>query len=93
MLRWMCVVPLRGKVSSVKLRKRMGIGLVTEDVKRNRLRWLEHVLWKDGGDWVKRNILYEVDKVRGRGNPRMTCNTKVEKDTSECGLNKVNAQV
>ena len=58
---------LRVKVPGLEPRERMGIELETEVVKRNRLRWLEHVLWKDGGDWVKRNILYEVDNVRGRG--------------------------
>ena len=39
-------VSLRDKVPSVELRERM----VTEDVKRNRLRCLGHVLWKDNGD-------------------------------------------
>jgi len=57
------------KVPSVVARERMWIELVTE-VKMNRLRWLEHVLWKDDGDWVKKNVLYEVDVVRGRGTPQ-----------------------
>ena len=27
-------------------------------VKRNWLRWLEHVVWKDDGDWMKRSIYF-----------------------------------
>jgi len=33
-------------------------------VKRDWLRWLGRVLWKDDGDWAKSSMLYEVDDVR-----------------------------
>ena len=32
----------------------MGIESVSHAVKRNRLRWLRHVLRKDDDDWVKK---------------------------------------
>ena len=40
--------------------------LVSDVVKRNRLRWLGHVLRNDDGDWVKKSMSYEVEGVRGR---------------------------
>ena len=43
-LRWMCNVSLRDKVTSVELRERMGIELVTKVIKMNWLSWLGYVL-------------------------------------------------
>ena len=70
----------------------MGIELVFEVVKRNRLRWLGHVLRKDDGDWMKKNMSYVVESVRGRGRPRMTWRHVVERDIRECGLKREDAQ-
>ena len=53
----MCSESLRDKVPRGELRERMGIELVTEVDKKNRLSWLRHVLWKDDGDWVKKNVV------------------------------------
>jgi len=50
----------------------MRIELVTDVVKRNRLRCLGNVLLKDDGDLAKSSMLCEVDCVRGRGRLRMT---------------------
>jgi len=78
---WMYGTLLKDKVPSLDLRKRMGIELVIEVVKRNQ--WLGHAVEKDDDDWVKRSILYEVDGVRGRGRPRMTLNQMVEREMRE----------
>jgi len=56
---------LRDKIPSVQLREKMGTELVTEVVKRNRLRWLGQVLQKDDDNSVKRNVFYELGIVRG----------------------------
>ena len=72
MLRWMCGVWLRDRVPSAGPRERMGIELVSDAVKRNRLRWLRHVLQKDDDDWVKKIMSFEVEGKRGGGRPRMT---------------------
>ena len=34
-------------------RERMGMMSVSDVVKRSRVRWLGHMMWKDGGDWAK----------------------------------------
>ena len=76
MVRWMCGVA------------RMGIELVSDVIKRNRLKWLGHVLRKDDGDWVKRSMSLEVEGTRGRGRSRMTWSQVVERDMRECGLKR-----
>ena len=58
---------LRVKVPGLEPRERMDTELVTEAVKRNRMRWLRHALRKDDGSWVKRSMLYELDGVRDIG--------------------------
>ena len=77
MVRWMCGASLRVRVLSGELRDRvlsgelreiMGIESVYRSnvVKRNRLGWLGHViLRKDYGHWMKKCMLYEVERVRG----------------------------
>jgi len=41
---------LGDKVSTIGLKEKIGIKLVTEVIKRDRFRWLGHVLWKEDGD-------------------------------------------
>ena len=70
----------------------MGIELVSNVVKRNRLRWLGHVVWKDDGDWVKKSMSYEVEVVRGRGKSRTVWSCVAERDMRERGLKREDAQ-
>ena len=57
---------LRDRVLSGELRERMGIESMYRSnvVKRNRLGWLRHMLQKDYGHWMKKCIMYEVERVR-----------------------------
>jgi len=43
-VKWMCGVRLRDKLSCIELRQRLGIEDVVKVVGRNRLRWFGHVL-------------------------------------------------
>ena len=92
MLRWMCGVSLKDKVTTVKLREQMGVDAVSDVVRRGRLRWLGHVLRKDDGNWVKKVMSYEVDGDRGRGRPRLSWRQVVEKDMWRVGLKKSDAE-
>ena len=62
------------------LRKMMGIESVMDVVKRNRLRWLGHVLRKDESDWVRGVLEMSVVGSRGRGRPRKTWLKVVEEE-------------
>ena len=50
MLRWMFGVTLKDKVSTVELRRRLGIKGVVEVIRRGRLRWFGHVERKEVDD-------------------------------------------
>ena len=57
MLRWLRGITLRDKVSTVELRRRLGIEGVMEVVRRGRLRWFGHVERKEVDDWVSARLL------------------------------------
>ena len=91
-MRGMCDVSVWDRVPSEELRERMGIELVSDVIKRNRLRWLGHLLRKDDCDWVKKCMSLEVDGAKGRGRPRMTWGQVVERDMRACGLEREDGQ-
>ena len=47
MVRWMCGVKLKDRVSNKELRERLGIVDIMSLLQRNRLQWYGHVLRKD----------------------------------------------
>ena len=60
MVRWMCGVKLKDRVSNKELRERLGIVDITSLLQQNSLRWYGHLLQKDDNDWVKKCMEYEV---------------------------------
>ena len=54
MVRWMCGVTLKNRITSEELRNRLSIEAVTEIVRRGRLRWFERLKSKAGNDEVKK---------------------------------------
>ena len=73
MVRWMCGVSLREKKkTNAELRESMGIEKISDVMRRSRLRWMAHVLRKEGNDWVKKSMDMTVEGSRGRGRPKMT---------------------
>ena len=56
MVRWMCGVSLREKKTNAELRESMGIEKISDIMRRSRLRWMGHVLRKEGNDWVKKSM-------------------------------------
>ena len=76
MLRWMWRVTERKKTNA-ELRESMGIEKISDVMRRSRLRWMGHVLRKEGNDWVKKSMEMTVEGSRGRGRPK--------NDTGESG--------
>jgi len=60
MVRWMCNVKVKDRVPSKELRERLAIDDIIL-IQQNRLRWYGHVLRKEGTDWVKKYMEYEVE--------------------------------
>ena len=92
MVRWMCGVSLRERKTNDDLRKMMGIESVMDVVKRNRLRWLGHVLRKDESDWVRGVLEMSVVGSRGRGRLRKTWLKVVEEEMWARGLRRGDAE-
>ena len=68
------------------VRESMGNEKVSDVMRYSRLRWMGHVLRKEGNDWVKKNIKMTVEGSRGRGRPKMTWEKVVERDMKDGGL-------
>ena len=69
---------MRVKVSTVELRRRLGIEGVVKVMRRGRLRWFGHVERKEVDDWVSAWRNLEVTGRRGWGRPRMTWRARLD---------------
>ena len=93
MVRWMCCIKLKDRVSNKELRERLGIVDITSLLQQNRLRWYGHVLQKEDNDWVKKCMEYEVVSSRPRGMPKRTWLEVLQRDCQVCGLSRDDAVV
>jgi len=71
MVRWMCGVKLQDTVPSNEVRGRLELDDIILVLLQNRLRWYGHVLRKEGNDWVKKCMEYEMEGARPRGRPNL----------------------
>ena len=85
MVRWMCGVSLREKTSA-ELREIMGIEKISDVMRHSRLRWIGHVLKKEGNDCVKKSMDMTVEGSRGRRRPKLTWKKVIERDMKVRGL-------
>jgi len=67
MIRFMCGVKWRRKLFCVELRQRLEIEDIVKVVQI--LQWYGHVLRTDGGDWVTKCFILEIEGARQRGGP------------------------
>jgi len=58
MVRWVCNVKVKDRVSSKELTERLGIDDIILILQQNRLQWYGHVLSKEDTDWVKKCMEY-----------------------------------
>ncbi len=79
-------VTLRDKVSTVELRRRLGVEGVVEVMRRGRFRWFGHVERKEVDNWVSACRNLEMVGSRGRGSPRITWSARLDGDMKDMGL-------
>jgi len=91
MVRWMCDVKVKDRVSSKGLRERLGLDNIISVLQQNRLQWYWHVLQKEENDWGKKCMDYEVEGSIPRGRPKRTRKEVVQKDCQACKLNRKDA--
>jgi len=59
MVRWMCNVKVKDRVTSKELRERLRIDDIMLILQQNSLRWYGHVLRKEDTEWVNKCTEYE----------------------------------
>ena len=67
-------------VSNDMAKKRMGIQSIEKYLKENRLRWFDHVERRENSHLVKRVRDMEICDTRGRGRPKLSWRSLIEKD-------------
>jgi len=92
MVRWMCGVTLKDKISSEELLSRVGVEPVGDVVRRGRLRWFGHVERKSEDDWVKKCLELEIAGKAGRGRCRKTWLECVKGDMKDLGVCRTDAK-
>ena len=80
MVRWMCGVSLKNRISSDELKGRLGIEGIDEIVERGRLRWFGHVERKPIANWVSACRGFVVAGTKSKGRSRKTWEECVKKD-------------
>mgnify|MGYP003703338597 CR=1 FL=1 len=70
MLRWMCGKPRKSRVRNEYIREWVGVVLIEDKLRENKLRRLSHIQWRPIEAVVKKGDIVIVDgSVRGRGRP------------------------
>src|SRR5664279_2262353 len=88
MVRCMCGVTLKNKVSSVELYGRLAVEAVSDVVRRGRLRWFGHLERKSPDDWVSACRDLEVGGAKRKGRSRKTWGECVRNDMDSLGLKR-----
>ena len=79
-IRWMCVVSMKDRRTSVELRRLVGVKPITTVIS-GRLRWYGNVMKKGDEDWVKKCMEFGVEGRRPVG--RKTWLENVDADMAE----------
>jgi hypothetical protein len=86
MLRRMCRVTLRDRISSIELRNRFGLQPMIDLLTKNRLRWYGHVHRMQDDNWVKKCQDIEIDGRKPSGRPKKAWQQCVSADMKRLGL-------
>ena len=86
MLRWMTGVSLSERKSNECVRSMLAIDDVAEVMRRNRLRWFDHVERRDELCWLKRIETLQVDGDGVKGRPKKRWRDVLREDMREKGL-------
>ena len=88
MIRWMCGISLKDRMTNEELRRLVGVEPVTTFIRNGRLKWYGHVMRKGDEDWVKKCMEYRVEGRRPVGRPRKTWSESVEADMAKLKIDK-----
>ncbi len=80
MVRWMCGVTLKNRISSAELYNRLNVEEVSDVVRHGKLRWFGHVERKSHDDGVSACRDLEVEGVTRKGRHRKSWEECVRDD-------------
>ena len=86
MVRWMCSVTLKNRISSKEVYSRLNVEEVSDVVRRGRLRWFRHLERKSESGWVSACRYLEVDGDKRKGRSIKTWGECVKNDLKHLGL-------
>ena len=86
MVRWMCGVSLKNRISSEDLNRRLGVERVADVVRCGRLRWFGHLERKNSDDWVSACRNFVMAGPKGKGRSKKTWDECVRHDLRLVGL-------
>jgi hypothetical protein len=88
MVRWMCGVTLKNRISNKEVYSRLNVEEVSDVVRRGRLRWFGHLERKSESDWVSACRYFDVDGDKQKGRSRKTWGECVKNDLKHLGLER-----
>ena len=88
MIRWMCGISLKDRMTNEELRRLVGVEPITTFIRSGILRWYGHVMRKGDEDLAKKCMEYRVEGRRPLGRPRKTWLESVEADMAELEIVK-----
>ena len=88
MIRWMCNVSVKDRLSSKELRKRLNLDSIGSCMQNRRLRWFGHVERMDKNAWASRCRTIKVTGTTGRGRPKKTWEEVIRIDLKQKGVSR-----
>ena len=92
MIRWMCNVSLKDRVSSEELRRRLRLESISTCLQNRRLSWFGHVERSPETSWINKCRQIHVPGEVGRGRPKKTWGEVIKTDLKQKGVTKDLAQ-
>ncbi|GMP94361.1 hypothetical protein CsSME_00043841 [Camellia sinensis var. sinensis] len=87
MLRWMCGKTKQDRIRNECIREWVGVAPIEDKLRENRLRWFGHIQRRPTEAVVKRCDTVTIDgSVRGRGRPRLTLTSVINRDMNLLNL-------
>ena len=90
MLRMICGVTLRDRISNEEIRSRVHVAPLGTVITRNRLRWFGHVVRREDESLIKQALDMRAQR-RGRGRPKLRWEELVSRDMRVNGLSREDA--
>ena len=90
MLRMICGVTLRDRISNEEIRSRVHVAPLGTVITRNRLRWFGHVVRREDESLIKQALDMRAER-RGRGRPKLRWEELVSRDMKIKGLSREDA--